>query len=56
MGITAVKLMALLTALRFAVTGNRTNYCFHRFNVITVTDSKMRPATIIIIYTVVAAP
>ncbi len=42
MGITA-----LLTALLFSVTSNQTNYCFPRYNAVTVTDNKM---SITIIY------
>ncbi len=34
--------MALLTALLFSVTSNQTNYCFPRYNAVTVTDNKMR--------------
>ncbi len=33
---------ALLTALLFSVTSNQTNYCFPRYNAVTVTDNKMR--------------
>ncbi len=29
-------------ALLFSVTSNQTNYCFLRYNAITVTDNKMR--------------
>ncbi len=32
----------LLTALLFSVTSNQTNYCFPRYNAVTVTDNKMR--------------
>ena len=31
--------MALLTALLFLVTGNLTNYYFHRYSAITVIDN-----------------
>ncbi len=34
--------MALLTALFFSVMSNQTNYCFSRYNAVTVTDNKMR--------------
>ncbi len=29
-------------ALLFSVTSNQTNYCFPRYNAVTVTDNKMR--------------
>ncbi len=34
--------MALLTALLYSVTSNQTNYCFPRYNAVTITDNKMR--------------
>jgi len=46
MGISALQVTALLTALLFSVTSNLTNYHSYRYNAVTVTNKETRSITI----------